>query len=365
MLSAESVDGLVARSGAEAPPPVAKVEGPPPRKEKWSTVFERGLYAAEPRFSYKDARFAVLVAALVIAAGLAVRGEAIKLLFLRAGECAIELYVIAVFEPAARHALLGLAAGAAWVRVGAPWVPFVFVPVFYASLLPIWLYLGAWLVACCVLPTWAIAMVVKGVAALGADVRARRAGLPSARWRAVWEDARAESFEVARACGAAAALLAFAAVGAPIVAAATLGYLAALHACLDALDGAICVACRYPAVARAVCGHACDAVFVARLLGPARDPNRRLAARIQISAAISPLARVLGSLRHKLFRRVVPKLEPAAGDLCPVCHEDLGEADGGPLAFCRWGCGRAVHEDCIALWTKRSDSCVLCGSAWS
>ena len=40
--------------------------------------------------------------------------------------------------------LMGVAV-IAWMRVGAPWLPFIFAPVFYGTLLPLWFL---WLVGC-------------------------------------------------------------------------------------------------------------------------------------------------------------------------------------------------------------------------
>ena len=63
------------------------------------------------------------------------------------------------------------------------------------------------------------------------------------------------------------------------------------------------------------------------------------------------------------MRKAVPRLEPSEGDLCPICHDELDDSE--PLAYCRWGCGRAIHASCIASWRTRSDTCVLCGARWS
>ena len=67
----------------------------------------------------------------------------------------------------------------------------------------------------------------------------------------------------------------------------------------------------------------------------------------------------------RVTRRAVERREVNDGDVCPICHEELTDAEMGPLAFCRWGCGRAVHDECAKLWLTKSDSCVLCGAAWS
>ncbi|KAH8054203.1 hypothetical protein JL722_8933 [Aureococcus anophagefferens] len=302
-----------------------------------------------------------------------------------ATETLFELYVIAVFEPAARHGLLGLAAALSWWRVGVPWLVFVFVPVFCASMLPIWLYMGIWLLACCVVPTWLVGILVKNLAdaadaadaAAGEDAAdaaddrgprrrpSARGGAPR-RWtaRRRREGAAAECAEVLRASLTCVGLFAVVCLGAPALAVFTVSYLVALHGFLGAL------AVRSAAVSGAVgargLGHAANLAFLAFLLEPARDGHARFAARLQIVAALAPLRRTAASLRHWATRRAVPKLDPAPGDLCPVCHEVFGEEDEAmAVAHCRWGCGRAVHDECIRAWMQRSDSCVLCGAKWS
>ena len=139
-----------------------------------------------------------------------------------------------------------------------------------------------------------------------------------------------------------------------------------LNAVLDAVASALCAAFPTTAVPGDALGHCANLAFLALLLEPLRTPHLRQAASLQVIAALAPLARVAASLRHWATRRTVPRLEPAPGDLCPICHECFD--DDGPedeRAHCRWGCGRAVHADCIALWKQRSDSCVLCGAKWS
>lgn len=359
-------------------------------------------------------RRAVAAAAAAGAAAWLLR-DPLALLLLKATETLFELYVIAVFEPAARHGLLGLAAALSWWRVGVPWLVFVFVPVFYASMLPIWLYMGIWLLACCVVPTWLVGILVKNLAVLarsdeagdgdeadgdaagaeaeaGEDAADAAAGEDAAeatddrgsaetperarrrrrealdRLGVVARDAATECAEVLRASLTCVGLFAVVCLGAPALAVFTVSYLVALHGFLDALAGLLCAAVPAGAVgaARAGLGHAANLAFLAFLLEPARDGHARFAARLQIVAALAPLRRTAASLRHWATRRAVPKLDPAPGDLCPVCHEVFGEEDEAmAVAHCRWGCGRAVHDECIRAWMQRSDSCVLCGAKWS
>ncbi len=112
-------------------------------------------------------------------------------------------------------------------------------------------------------------------------------------------------------------------------------------------------------------GNLCNAIFVLTLAGPLLQAERRMVARVQVMAALGPLLRCIDSLKHRLTRRAVERREVNDGDVCPICHEELTDAEMGPLAFCRWGCGRAVHDECAKLWLTKSDSCVLCGAAWS
>ena len=89
-------------------------------------------------------------------------------------------------------------------------------------------------------------------------------------------------------------------------------------------------------VQRYICGDA----------GRAVTPSREAHARVQVQAALGSLLRCIDSLKHRLTRRAVERREVNDGDVCPICHEELTDQEMGPLAFCRWGCGRAVHDEC-------------------
>jgi E3 ubiquitin-protein ligase ZSWIM2 len=46
------------------------------------------------------------------------------------------------------------------------------------------------------------------------------------------------------------------------------------------------------------------------------------------------------------------KLEPE--ETCCVCHEVM--KDNENLTFCKYGCGRNLHTDCIEVWVKHKIS---------
>jgi E3 ubiquitin-protein ligase ZSWIM2 len=60
------------------------------------------------------------------------------------------------------------------------------------------------------------------------------------------------------------------------------------------------------------------------------------------------------------------KLDPE--EVCCVCHEEMKESEN--LTFCKVGCGRNIHTDCIEVWVKHKVSsaqkitCPLCRTDW-
>ena len=80
-------------------------------------------------------------------------------------------------------------------------------------------------------------------------------------------------------------------------------------------------------------------------------------------------------MSRQLSRRTVPPRTPEADDICAICHDSLCHDDdscsatiSGKLAHCRWGCGRAVHSECMDDWLQQSCSsagCIFCGASWS
>mmetsp|Transcript_25158 Transcript_25158/g.86181 ORF Transcript_25158/g.86181 Transcript_25158/m.86181 type:complete len:823 (+) Transcript_25158:118-2586(+) len=141
------------------------------------------------------------------------------------------------------------------------------------------------------------------------------------------------------------------------------------HAC----DAVLFLACDRGYV-RDIVARTANLLFVVLLVGdsPLADPNARTVAYFHLREAFAPAVRALKSGVRWARRRPVPSLEPQAGDVCLVCHEVYGEEAQEdfatfppPLAYCRWGCGKAVHKECMDLWRTKQDVCVLCGAGWS
>eukprot|EP00310_Coccolithus_braarudii_P007768 CAMPEP_0183367514 /NCGR_PEP_ID=MMETSP0164_2-20130417/92737_1 /TAXON_ID=221442 /ORGANISM="Coccolithus pelagicus ssp braarudi, Strain PLY182g" /LENGTH=246 /DNA_ID=CAMNT_0025543455 /DNA_START=42 /DNA_END=779 /DNA_ORIENTATION=- len=64
----------------------------------------------------------------------------------------------------------------------------------------------------------------------------------------------------------------------------------------------------------------------------------------------------LGRARRHLFCRRVEEVPPAEDECCPICWE-LFKVDapaGTPrrVEHCKWGCGRAVHSECMQMWSS-------------
>mmetsp|Transcript_7322 Transcript_7322/g.14640 ORF Transcript_7322/g.14640 Transcript_7322/m.14640 type:complete len:497 (+) Transcript_7322:56-1546(+) len=74
-------------------------------------------------------------------------------------------------------------------------------------------------------------------------------------------------------------------------------------------------------------------------------------------------ARAVSQVRRRLVERPVRRLPTEAGDICVICFDELGDAAG--LTHCRWGCGRAVHAECMEKWLLRRNDCVFCQAWWS
>eukprot|EP00347_Sterkiella_histriomuscorum_P013897 403362939 len=67
--------------------------------------------------------------------------------------------------------------------------------------------------------------------------------------------------------------------------------------------------------------------------------------------------------RDLVNRMILDKDEP-----CCVCHENMKNTDN--LTYCKYGCGRNIHIDCIEVWVKHKLSnnqqitCPLCRTDW-
>lgn len=47
------------------------------------------------------------------------------------------------------------------------------------------------------------------------------------------------------------------------------------------------------------------------------------------------------------------RLDPE--EVCCICHELMKEDEN--LTYCKFGCGRNLHIDCIEVWVKHKISC--------
>lgn len=85
----------------------------------------------------------------------------------------------------------------------------------------------------------------------------------------------------------------------------------------------------------------------------------------------------LGRLRRRLFCSRMPPVPPCDDDGCPICFEPfetpvgwrLPWASGHATEHCRWGCGRAVHSECMKSWIANASDgvgggCPLCRAQW-
>ena len=41
-----------------------------------------------------------------------------------------------------------------------------------------------------------------------------------------------------------------------------------------------------------------------------------------------------------------------AGETCCVCYEEMKDVGTENLTYCKFGCGRNLHVDCIEVWVK-------------
>ena len=70
-------------------------------------------------------------------------------------------------------------------------------------------------------------------------------------------------------------------------------------------------------------------------------------------------------LQRQLARKAVPPILPDEGEVCGICMSEL-LVPGAPveLEHCRWGCGKAVHRECMDEWRQRRNECIFCGTWW-
>ena len=68
------------------------------------------------------------------------------------------------------------------------------------------------------------------------------------------------------------------------------------------------------------------------------------------------------AVHRRLAARTVPALGHNADDICGICLDTLNSA---PLVHCRFGCGRALHEDCMREWLRTRRECIFCKAWWT
>jgi hypothetical protein len=53
-------------------------------------------------------------------------------------------------------------------------------------------------------------------------------------------------------------------------------------------------------------------------------------------------------------KKTVPRMKLEPEEVCCVCHEEMKDTEN--LTFCKSGCGRNIHVDCIEVWVKHKVS---------
>ena len=62
------------------------------------------------------------------------------------------------------------------------------------------------------------------------------------------------------------------------------------------------------------------------------------------------------------------QMDLEADESCCVCYEEMADADN--LSYCKFGCGRNLHTECMERWVKhkvqnaQEVSCPLCRTDW-
>jgi hypothetical protein len=75
---------------------------------------------------------------------------------------------------------------------------------------------------------------------------------------------------------------------------------------------------------------------------------------------------VIDSAKNK--RSEVNQMELETDEQCCVCYETMNQNDN--LSYCKFGCGRNIHTECMERWVKhkvsnsQEVSCPLCRKDW-
>jgi len=120
-----------------------------------------------------------------------------------------------------------------------------------------------------------------------------------------------------------------------------------------------------------VCKHICFLICkISKILKPDVFENKKLSdqdlatllAKLTASGdgdiwSDKTIAKILGKVTLETFKQFVKAID----DCCPLCFNDLEEADKPTLLACPT-CKNYIHEECAGIWLEQKQSCVLCKS---
>lgn len=118
-----------------------------------------------------------------------------------------------------------------------------------------------------------------------------------------------------------------------------------------------------------VCKHICFLICkIAKVLKPEVFENKKfcendlanLLAKLTASGDIwsdQTVAKILGKITLDTFKQFIKVID----DCCPVCFNDLEEADKPDLLACPT-CKNYIHEECAGIWLEQKQSCAMCKS---
>jgi hypothetical protein len=118
-----------------------------------------------------------------------------------------------------------------------------------------------------------------------------------------------------------------------------------------------------------VCKHICFIICkIAKVLKPEVFQNKKLSdedlalllAKLSSNEGIwqdQDIAKIFKKITLETFKQFIKAIE----DCCPVCFNDLTEADKPNLLACP-SCKNYIHAECADIWMEQKNTCVLCKS---
>ena len=120
-----------------------------------------------------------------------------------------------------------------------------------------------------------------------------------------------------------------------------------------------------------VCKHICFLICkIAKVLKPEVFENKKfsdqdlaiLLAKLTAKGdgdiwSDKTVAKILGKITLETFKQFAKAIE----DCCPVCFNDLNEADKPDLLSCPT-CKNYIHGECADIWLEQKQSCAMCKS---